>query len=70
MTRHVETVMWIVLATLAMLYAVHRYSWPDRYLAALDRDGYVVTRIVGTDCVVVVARDRDGDEVSAWACSR
>lgn len=70
MVRRMETAMWMILALASVSYAFHRYTWPDRYLAALERDGYVITNVIGTNCVVVDATDRDGDQLKAWACTR
>jgi hypothetical protein len=70
MARRIESAMWIAFAALSLMYAWNRYTWADRYLAKLGEDGYVVTRVVGANCVVVEAVDRDGDHVQAWACSR
>ena len=64
-----ETLMWGALALLMVAYFWERQRMDYYAVSALARDGYTEIQLIGRDCRVARAFDKEGDRVEAYACA-
>lgn len=67
--RNREAVMWWALAVLIVLHLWERQATAHRAITELRAHGYTEIQLIGQDCRVARAVDKDEEPVLAYSCA-